>query len=139
MFRHVYVIFFLVFKATVTGITEEVENRFLSFLQTSKSSKTVVGNLGTTKHNYSRNTHLICFKTHPWGAGLFYFLAIQQKSGTIKKKLNLKRANSIYKISSQGPNKDLVYYLSRSKGTYLRFLRKRKKKRLTKDITILEY
>lgn len=32
MFRHVYVILFLIFKATITGITEKVENRFLFFL-----------------------------------------------------------------------------------------------------------
>lgn len=32
MFRHVYVILLLIFKATVTGITEKMENRFLSFL-----------------------------------------------------------------------------------------------------------
>lgn len=39
MFRHMYVIFFLIFKATITGITEKVENRFLSFLQTNNKKK----------------------------------------------------------------------------------------------------
>lgn len=33
MFRHVCVILFLIFKATITGITEKMENRFLSFLR----------------------------------------------------------------------------------------------------------
>ena len=34
MFRHVFIILFLIFKTTITGIAKTVKNRFLSFLQT---------------------------------------------------------------------------------------------------------
>lgn len=38
MFRHVFIILFLIFKTTITGITKQVKNRFLSFLQTKTES-----------------------------------------------------------------------------------------------------